>query len=186
MSAPNFKAIVLILIGSIFYQEGEKNKMKVIKILEYSQYLRHRYLDTLSGISWDEVVKDRGASFDSLRDIYLHCIDVLDFLVNHLIQGDTERPSISFDDYDNIEKIRAYLDRVESDANAYLSKITPEELSRVIERKFSDGTVVQVTVEDMLIHFFQEETHHRGEFIALLWQMNIEPPHLGWARYINK
>ena len=125
-------------------------------------------------------IKDH-ASLASLPLIVL----VLDFLVNHLIQGDTERPVVHFNDYGKIEKIRAYLERVESDANAYLSRITPEELSRIIERKFSDGTVVQLTVEDMLIHFFQEETHHRGEFIALLWQMNIEPPHLGWARYIN-
>jgi hypothetical protein len=37
-----------------------------------------------------------------------------------------------------------------------------------------------------LIDFFEEETHYRGEFIAILWQMEIEPPHLGWGKYINK
>ena len=160
--------------------------MNVIKMLEYSQYLRHSYLDTFSKLPWDEFVKNRGASFDSLRNIFLHCVDVLDFLVNHLIQGDTERIKVKFDDYDNLEKIREYVDRVESDANEYLSKIAPVELLMKIERKFSDGTVIQVSVEDMLIELFQEETHHRGEFIALLWQMDIEPPHLGWGRYLNK
>jgi uncharacterized damage-inducible protein DinB len=155
-------------------------------MLEYSQYLRHSYLDTFSKLPWDEFVKNRGASFDSLRNIFLHCVDVLDFLANHLIQGDTERIKVKFDDYDNLEKIREYVDRVESDANEYLSKIAPVELLMKIERKFSDGTVIQVSVEDMLIELFQEETHHRGEFIALLWQMDIEPPHLGWGRYLNK
>ncbi len=115
----------------------------------------------------------------------LHCVNVYDFLVNHLIQGDSERPNINFDDYNNFDKIKAYKEQVKSKANDYLTKVGPEELSRNIERKFTDGTIVRVTVEDMLIHFFQEETHHRGEFIALLWQMNIEPPHLGWARYLN-
>lgn len=160
--------------------------MKVIKFLEYSQYLRHSYLDTFSKIPWSEFVKDRGASFDSLRDIFLHCIDVFDFLVNHLIQGDTERPSMTFDDFTNIDEIKEYVERVESDAKEYLSRVTLSELSRKIERKYSDGRIIQLTVEDWLIHLFQEEMHHRGEFIALLWQMDIEPPHLGWARYINK
>ena len=92
---------------------------------------------------------------------------------------------MNFDDFDSTEKIKAYVERVESDANQYLGKLAPEGFSRIIERK-KDGIIIRLTVEDMLIHFFQEETHHRGEFIALLWQMNIEPPHLGWDRYLNR
>ena len=160
--------------------------MNVIKMLKYSQYLRHSYLNTFSKLPWDEFVKKRDASFDSLRDIFLHCIFVLDFWINHLIQGDTERPGINFDDFDSIEKIRKYVERVESDINQNLSTVTPEELSRVFERKLYDGSVIKLTVEDMLIDCFQEETHHRGEFIAILWQMGIEPPHLGWGKYITK
>jgi len=159
--------------------------MKIIKMMEYSQYLRHAYLETFSKLPWDEFVKGRGASFDSIRNIFLHCVEVLDRYVNQLCQGAVELPRINFDDFANMDKIRTYSDRVESDVNRYLSEITGQELSRKIKRKFLDGTTVQVTVEDMLIDYFQEETHHRGEFIALLWQMGIEPPHLGWSKYLN-
>jgi uncharacterized damage-inducible protein DinB len=131
-------------------------------------------------------VKVRDASFDSLRDIFLHCVEVLDRYVNHVIQGNAELPRINFNDYDSMDKVKTYLERVESNVNRYLSKVTPEELSRKVERTFKEGTTVRMTVEDMLIDVFQEETHHLGEFIAILWQMKIEPPHLGWGRYINK
>ncbi len=160
--------------------------METVKLLEYSQYLRHKYFESMGTLPWDEVVKDRCASFPSLRDIYLHCVTVLDFYINNVIQGDTNYPRINTDDYDNIEKISIYTEQVESKANAYLSKITPEELSRKIERKQRDGSSITVTVEDILIDFFQEETHHRGELIALLWQMDVRPPHLSWSRYLNK
>ena len=160
--------------------------MEIVKLLEYSQYLQQKYLESMGTLPWDEVVKDRGASFNSLRNIYLHCVTVLDFYVNHLIQGDTSYPRINNDDYDNIEKIGKYVEQVESKANAYLSKVTPEELSRKIERKQRDGTSITVTVKDILIDFFQEETHHRGELIALLWQMDVRPPHTSWSRYLNK
>ena len=56
--------------------------MDVIKLMEYSQVLRHNYLDAFSKLQWEEFVKDRGASFDSLRNIFLHCVDILDFFVN--------------------------------------------------------------------------------------------------------
>jgi len=159
--------------------------MKIIKMLEYSQYLRHAYFETFSKLPWAEFVKNRGASFDSIRNVFLHCVEVLDRYVNQFIRGNSERPRINFDDYDSIEKIKMYLDRVESDINAYLQTVTPAELKRKFERKFTSVTVT-LTVEDALIDIFQEETHHYGEFIALLWQMKIEPPHLGWSRYLIK
>jgi len=160
--------------------------MNAIKLLEYSQFLRHRYFDAFSRLPWDEFVKVRNASFDSLRDIFLHCVEVLDRYVNHRIRGNAELPRIHFDDYDSIDKVKTYLDQVESDVNRYLNKASPEELARKVERRFKDGATAQMTVEDMLIDIFQEETHHQGEFIALLWQMGIEPPHLGWGQFINK
>ena len=160
--------------------------MDVIKLMEYSRLLRHNYLDAFSKLPWDEFVKDRGASFDSLRNIFLHCVDIFDFFFNHLFQGDAERKRVNFDEYDNFNKITDYVQRVESEAEVYLNKITPEELLRKVERTFTDGTVVKLTVEDWFINIFQEETHHRGEFIAILWSMDIEPPHLAWARYVSK
>ncbi len=160
--------------------------INTVKLLEYNQELRHRYLDKLSELSWEEVVKDRGASFSSLRDIYLHCILCVDGYVNNILQGDLSFPRINYDDYDSIEKIREYVEQVESKANEYLSKVTPEELSRKIERKRRDKPATLITVEDYLIHLFQEETHHIGELIALLWQIDVRPPHMGWIQYINK
>ena len=40
--------------------------------------------------------------------------------------------------------------------------------------------MTKATAEDVLIHVFEEEIHHRGELIALLWQMGVEPPQMGW------
>jgi len=60
------------------------------------------------------------------------------------------------------------------------------ELSRKISRTHKDGSITVHTVEDTLIHLFQEEIHHIGEFIALLWQMDISPPHDGWIDYLDE
>jgi uncharacterized damage-inducible protein DinB len=128
---------------------------------------------------------DRGASFESLRDIYLHCVYVLD-IYNHVLQGETSLLEINFDDFNSIGKVYEYLEQVESKFNDYLTSINPDELSRKIERKYGDGSTITATVEDYLIHIFQEETHHRGELIALLWQMDVNPSHMGWTQYLNK
>ena len=157
--------------------------MNTLKLLEYSQFLRHKYLETLSKLPWAEVIKDRGASFPSLRDIFLHMVFVVDAYINYVLQGNPNYPNINYDEYDSIEKVKKYMEDVESKANAYLSKVTPEELARKIERKQKDGSILHITVEEMLLDFFQEETHHRGELIALLWQDDVEPPHRGFIQY---
>jgi len=46
--------------------------------------------------------------------------------------------------------------------------------------KDDEGKTHRFTAEDILIHMFEEEVHHRGELIALLWQMGVEPPSMGW------
>jgi uncharacterized damage-inducible protein DinB len=119
---------------------SEEETMKTLKLLEYSQFLRHRYLETLSKLPWEEVVKDRGASFPSLRDIYVHIVFVVDAYINYILQGNPNYPGINYSGYDTIEKITKYLEQVESKANAYLSKVTPEELVGNIERKQKDGS----------------------------------------------
>ena len=142
--------------------------MKTLQLLEYSQFLRHKYLETLSTLPWEDVVKDRGASFPSLRDTFLHMVFVVDAYINYGLQGNTNYPEVKYNEYDNIEKITKYLEDVESRANANLSKMTPEQLAKN---------------EIVLLDFFQEETHHRGELLALLWQMDVAPPHMGFIQY---
>jgi uncharacterized damage-inducible protein DinB len=159
--------------------------MKTLQLLEYSQFLRHKYLETLSKLPWEDLVKDRNASFPSLRDIYLHIVFVLDVYINYILQGKPNYPSVNYNEYDSIEKITKYLEEVEFKANAYLSKVTPEELAKKVGRKQKDGSTILVPVEDLLLDFFQEETHHRGELLALLWQMDVAPPHMGFAQYLR-
>src|SRR5665811_1957756 len=125
--------------------------MNTLKLLEYSQFLRHKYLETISKLPWEEIVKDRGASFPSLRDIYLHMVFVVDAYINYILQGNPNYPSLNYNEYDSIGKITKYLEQVESKASGYLSKVTPEELARNIERKQKDSSTFLVPVEDILL-----------------------------------
>ena len=159
--------------------------MNTLKLMEYSQFLRHKYLETLSKLPWEEVVKDRCASFPSLKDIFVHMVFVVDAYINYVMQGNPKYPIPNYNEYDSMEKITKYLEQVESKAGVYLSKLTPEGLAGNVERKQKDGSTVLIPVEDMLLDLFQEETHHRGELLALLWQMDVAPPHVGFIQFLR-
>ena len=155
--------------------------------LEYSHVLRNRYLEELAILPWEEVEKSRGASFDSMKNILLHTLDVEDRMVNYVIPGRAKQwVSRSPDEFANIDSIRKRAKEVESKSRAYVARITPAELERKVEVSRAGMSPVSVRVEDILIHVVFENVHHFGELIALLWQIDVEPPHMGWIAYIQR
>ena len=156
-------------------------------LFEYSQALRNRYLEQLATLPWEEVVKSRGASFDSLRDILLHTLDAEDWMINYVIPGRVKDwVSRSPDEFQDMDSIRKRAKQVESKTKNYAAKMTPAELERKVQYQRLGKPPVPVRVEDILIHMAFENVHHYGELIALLWQIDVEPTHMGWIAYLQR
>jgi uncharacterized damage-inducible protein DinB len=148
-------------------------------LIEYNVEVRRRYLATLVKVPWHEFVKNREASWYSMRDIFIHTLGATDHWLDFL-QDEKLRVRRDFDDYKTIEDVQAYTDHVEGRMRNYLNSLTSEQLSKKYAVTNDAGEKIQITAEDVLIHVFEEEVHHRGELIALLWQVGIEPPLMGW------
>jgi uncharacterized damage-inducible protein DinB len=160
------------------------------KFVDYTHVLRNRYMEQLATLPWEEMVKSRGASFDSLRNIFLHTLDAEDMMINYIIPGREAGPhrlwSRSPEEFHDIASIRKRVQEVESKTKAYVATITPTELERKVEYSRKGMPATPVRVEDVLIHLALENIHHFGELIALLWQIDVEPPHMGWIAYLQR
>jgi uncharacterized damage-inducible protein DinB len=156
-------------------------------LLEYSQTLRNRYVEQLATLPWAEVVKSRGASFDSMRNVILHTLDAEDRMINYVIPGRVKDwVSRSPDEFRDMESIRKREKEVESKTKDYLAKMALADLDRKVEVSRMGTPPVPVRIEDILIHVAFENVHHFGELIALLWQIDVEPPHMGWMAYLQR
>ena len=92
------------------------------KLFDYSQAVRDRYLEQMISLPWAEVVKSRGASFDSIKNVFLHTVDAEDMLVNYVITGRAkEWVRGNSDDFVDIDSIRKRVQEVESKAKAYVT-----------------------------------------------------------------
>lgn len=151
----------------------------VRELIEYNTEVRHRYLAALAKLPWNELVKNREASWHSLRNIFIHTMGATDYWLD-VLQNEKVESQGEFDDYRSVAYVRVYMERVEARMRKYLDSLTQEGLMKKHSLSNNAGENVQVTAEDILIHVFEEEVHHRGELIALLWQMGIEPPLMGW------
>jgi uncharacterized damage-inducible protein DinB len=155
------------------------NLVDVRELLEYNEMVRHKYFENFTRLSWEEFIENREASFHSIRNIFVHTLGAIDYWLDFL-QKEKLHSKKKYDAYRNFEEVRVYMEHVEKRMKDYIGALPIEGLKKTYTVTDDNDKTVEITAEDVLIHVFEEEVHHRGELIALLWQMNIEPPPMGW------
>lgn len=155
-------------------------------MLDYNRALRHRFFDTFAKIPWDEAIKNREASYHSIRNVFLHILNAEDWWLNTVVPNKGGKfTSYEFDKFPDVDSVRKQMELVESKTTKLLNNTSDADIGRPFEYTRPDGSLFKNSLEDILFHLIMEETHHRGELIALFWQMNVEPPHFGVAQFLN-
>ena len=158
--------------------------MKIQDLFGYNWFARREFLNSMAEIPWATVTESRGASFDCIRNIFVHSLQAEQYWIRLLsgksVAGIWETPFTKFAD---LQAIRAYADEVEAETTYYLMTLSDERLNAVFDVTRRDGTVEQHRVEDILLHVIEEEIHHRGELLCLYWQRDIQPPYTSYMAY---
>ena len=160
-------------------------------MVRYVHTVRKMYLQALNELPWDEVIKDRQASFSSLRDIFVHALGVENRIINYVIQGkfpgyEKWDKIVDLKKLSNIDIIMEYVDEVEKKVEAYLENLTKLELDRKVPVPRRTTPTYLLRVEDNLIYVSTENIYHFGEMEAIFYQMGKQPPFLDWSNFIQK
>jgi len=158
--------------------------LNIKDLFGYNWYSRRRLLKSMAEIPWKTVTESSGASFDSVRDIFIHSLQAEQLWIRRLngksIEGIYGAP---FAKYVDINSIQKYADTVETETNEYLEKLTDQKLQSEFEYKGRDGNINHNVTEDILMHIVEEEIHHRGEIMCIYWQHDIQPPYISYTAY---
>jgi uncharacterized damage-inducible protein DinB len=148
---------------------------------QYSSRVRGKFADKLNELPWDDVEKNREASYYSMKNILLHMIDNEDWMVNWVIpERSKEYTRRKWEEYTTMAMILEHLKAVEERSSQYFAKVDDRELGRRVKLTTSSGHTFDLSVEECLFQSFTEQIYHLGELIALLWQINVEPPRMQW------
>jgi uncharacterized damage-inducible protein DinB len=147
-------------------------------LLAYNDAERRAFFKAFARLSWEEFTKNREASFNSIRNIFIHTLNATDYWLDFL-QEESQCSQKKFEEYKTLKEIGAYMRHIENRMSKYLKSLSPEDLKKEYKGRRKERPET-VTAEDILVHVFEEEIHHRGELIALFWQMGIKPPVIGY------
>ncbi len=97
-------------------------EVEVKQLLEYNELIRHRYFEALAQLPWSEFVKNREASFHSLRNIFIHTLGAIDYWLDFLQKEDSHSHK-KFDDYRTMQEVKTYMEHVENRMHRYLDSL---------------------------------------------------------------
>ena len=135
----------------------------------YNAWCNERLYDAAASLSNAEYRVDRGAFFGSLHSTLNHLL-VGDRIWMQRFTGQGELPksldAILFEDF---AALRAERRAEDARISRYVESLSDADLARTIRyRTFSNPADIEQVLAPALDHFFNHQTHHRGQAHALL------------------
>jgi uncharacterized damage-inducible protein DinB len=151
---------------------------------EYNQWMNQKLYEACAKLPAAVIAENRGAFFGSILGT-----------LNHLLVGDTvwlkrfastgisalevmnrvphpeSLDSILFDKFEELKTRREEIDQVILN---FAVQVTETELQSTISYKSFKGVESKKVLFSLLMHFFNHQTHHRGQVTTLLSQLDID------------
>ncbi|MDF5734473.1 MULTISPECIES: DinB family protein [unclassified Nostoc] len=151
----------------------------------YNSLANRRLYDVCSLVSDVELKQTRPAFFKSIYGT-----------LNHIMIGDRiwmgrftgeEMSSQGLDGilYDEFEELCAARVLEDERITAFIEELDDDFLKGIITYKNNQGKIYRDSVNLLLAHFFNHQTHHRGQIHDMLTQTEIAPPSLDMHRVIS-
>ena len=152
----------------------------------YNEWMNAKLYAAAAKLTPQELAADRKAFFGSIMGT-----------LNHIVVGDTiwlkrfaTHPSnhaalesirkmrtpaaldeLLFTDLGALQKHRIILDEI---IKQWTTTLTPEDLSHVLPYVSMKGVAAKKRFSSLVMHFFNHQTHHRGQVSTLLFQAGVD------------
>tara|TARA_R110002126_G_scaffold285314_2_gene435579 strand:- start:9178 stop:9720 length:543 start_codon:yes stop_codon:yes gene_type:complete len=152
----------------------------------YNQWMNSKIYEAAGHLSATDLARDRGAFFGSilatlnhilvgdtiwLKRFAIHpsCLDSLRSVA--ALQNPTSLDQIVFDDLRSLSERRSWLDRQIID---WIAELSESDLNFVLSYHNTKGVPANKRYSSLVLHFFNHQTHHRGQVSTLLTQAGVD------------
>ena len=147
----------------------------------YNSEVRKKYLKTLSDLPLRALHKDRGASFPSLLDIFVHTLDAYKWWLFYAYRDRAADMKRMAGKIQTVAQARKYDREVDKMVSGFMRRLDSRALSSTFQFTYPPGHprgsgLRKVRTRDMVLQLIAEDLQHRGELNGLLWQMDAEVP----------
>ncbi|MCG7200215.1 damage-inducible protein DinB [Marinobacter pelagius] len=152
----------------------------------YNQWMNSKVYEAAGQLSATDLAKDRGAFFGSILGTLNHilvgdtiwlkrfathpsCLNSLREVTD--LQNPTSLDQVLFDDIGSLSKQQIWLDR---QVVNWITQLSEDDLDFTLSYRNTKGILANKRYSSLMLHFFNHQTHHRGQVSTLLSQAGVD------------
>jgi uncharacterized damage-inducible protein DinB len=143
-------------------------------MLDYHYWARDRLLDALEPLTPDQLNRDLGSSFKSIRETIVHTY-AAEWAWHSRWQGNSPTSLLPADQFPDVAALRRAWSQHEAEMREFLDRIGEDGVSRVFEYKLLNGQAGASPLWQMLQHVVNHASYHRGQVTTMLRQLGATP-----------
>jgi uncharacterized damage-inducible protein DinB len=144
-------------------------------LLDYHYWARDRVLDASDALTQEQLTRDLGNSFRSVRDTLAH-LHGSEWIWLSRWQGTSPTTGLPPDRFENVAAVRAGWSEIEGQVRTFASALTDETVDQFMDYRLLNGTAGRSRVWHMVQHMVNHASYHRGQVTTMLRQLGAAPP----------
>lgn len=149
------------------------------QLAAYNKWANKRLYDAMLNISTQDYYGERPSFFGSIHNTLNHILFIDQFWQERIDTGRTSNNdlrTIVAKDFDVLNRMREYED---NKIIKRMDNLMIADMQKTVSYKTTDGQSCATPLWQILAHFFNHQTHHRGQVHGMLSQIKgAEPPEL--------
>ena len=143
-------------------------------LYEYDAWANGRTLNACAGLTQEQLTRNLGNSFASVRDTLVHILGAQSIWLERL-HGGSPSGMPKPDGFPDLAAVRARWAEIESQWLGYVRGLSAADLERFHEYRNLKGTQFRDQIGNILQHLVNHGTYHRGQVTTLLRQLGAAP-----------
>lgn len=149
--------------------------LETVRLLhDYTRWADLRMFEALSKLSPEQFTKDLGSSLKSVRDTVVHIVSAQWIWLsrwNGIVPKGMWNPA----DYPDLLSIRAAREELGRELGDFVAAQTEESLAKPLTYKNLKGDTLSYPLGQLMLHYVNHSTYHRGQVTTLLRQLGAQP-----------
>ncbi|MGH9687839.1 MAG: DinB family protein [Candidatus Acidiferrales bacterium] len=149
------------------------NREDVRLFYDFNAWANNRTLDACAALTPEQLTRDLGSSFKSVRDTLAHIYGA-QWIWLERWHGRVPSGLPSAADFPDLETLRQRFAEIDRNLIDYASSLNADDVTRVMSIKTSSGAVFAQPLWQMLQHVANHGTYHRGQIATMLRQLGAK------------
>lgn len=146
----------------------------VLQHFAYNKWANARTLEAIGTLAPEQVTRDLGSSFPSIRDTAAH-IASAEWIWLRRWKGESPTAHPTWTKHPSMEVVVAKFAEIEAERAAWLSTLTDADMDRMLSFRLLNGNEDKQRLSSQLLHLVNHSTYHRGQVAGMMRQVGAAP-----------